>query len=422
GSYDYYSYGNLKQAYDHLFGLYTQYKPFASGDYFNDTRELSAFLANIGQETNGNYASGFDDSNQLKTAGALGNTYGLYAVTEGSCATSGCADYGTKSKYCAGYYNQNNVWVDGSHITVCKNTSNSSEFCKLSTAYCNNNVWPDNNSTGPKGQFFGRGGKQLTYSFNYMYYGSKIFPDDKFKLGDNPSMLDSNGTLGWETALAYWSMPYEDAYSTKPSMREGFFSPTTTSKTEFDASTGFGKTVNLINGGVECGKTRAKHDYVANTTLNRINNYIELLFLNFGQIPIDRVEVTRVIDGQTVVDTYTKAQLLHNISTEGVSIKGYSFSVDASKSDAPHLVKYYTRDGKEISVDYKQANLNIGTYTMQWGSNGRYNSQPLIQEYYAPNANITKIMLYYDASSEYNKQKLSSERLDCTNVQNFEGN
>lgn len=414
-NYTYYSYDNLVQAYSHLFNQYPQNAPFNSGDYMADMRELSAFLANIGQETNSNSAPTFDSSFNLTQAGSLGNGYALFAVTEGSCAKDGCLAYGTKKDYCTIAFVQNCSGDDSPWSAAGK------PFCKLSKDYCATGY--SNDTANPNNQYFGRGGKQLSYSYNYMYYGSKIYPNDRFKIGDNPSLLDTDGVLGWETALAYWAIPYEDIWSTKPSMHQGFFNPTTTPgvPSEFNDSIGFGKTINIINGGVECG---ANLPYVKIQTLNRINSYIELLFLTYGLTPIDRVEVTRSVGGSSVVDTYTKSQLLHNISTQGVHIRGYDYAVTPSTS-APHLVKYYTRNGVEQSTDY--SSIQPGwNYIPSNGKYGRYNSQPLIQEYYAQThpddmTDVTKVMLYYDLNSSYNTEKLAEERLDCSGVKNFAG-
>lgn len=205
-------------------------------------------------------------------------------------------------------------------------------------------------------------------------------------------------------------------------MHDGFFRATTGRSPEFNSGYGFGKTVNIINGGVECGVGLS---YVKVQTLNRINNYIELLLLNYGLMPIDRVEVTRIVNGQTIVDTYTKEQLVHNISTQGVKIRGSDYVVTPSLR-APHLVKYYTRGGQQREAVYTSIQPNE-EFNPSQGKYGRYNSQPLIQEYYANRngdkdnilTDITKVMLYYDTGSTYNTEQISEERLDCTGIKNF---
>jgi hypothetical protein len=382
-----------------------------------DARELAAFLAHIGQETNGNSATEFNSDFTIKIAGALGNGYGLHAITEGTCATEGCPDYGTKRKYCTEAYPEN-----------CENEPGaaSSSFCQLAKEYCLT-PFPADDAL-PSSQFFGRGGKQLSYAFNYMYYGSKIYPDDPFRLGNNPTLLDTDGVLGWETALAYWALPFEDIHSTKPSMSEGFFKPTTGPSSDLNNEVGFGKTVNLINGGVECGRSLR---FMKVQTLNRINNYVELLLLNYGLMPIDRLEVTRQTPNGEQADVYTKAQLIHNISTLGIQIRGADFAVTERSTSAPHLVKQYTTGGQEMTANY----AGVPPQPKWWGAYGqwddtfyygRYNSQPLIQEYYARYngeylTNIIRVMLYYNLSDPNNTQRISQERLDCTGVTNFAG-
>ncbi len=453
-SYAYYSYANFVTAYNDLFsaGKAAAYAPFAaSGDYMSNMREMAAFLANIGQETNGNSAAAFKADYSLAAAGSLGNGYGLYAVTEGSCASLvpdpttgiiGCPGYGTKRGYCTGS-------GPGTYPGDCASASaQATSFCQLAAGFCASPL-PTNDNL-PSSQYFGRGGKQISYPYNYMYYGSKIHPDDPYKLGNNPSLIDTNGQLGWETALAYWALPYEDISSTKPSMHDGFFSPTKRGIADFDSLVGFGKTVNLINGGVECGKT---YPYMKVQTLNRINNYVELLLLNDHLMPIKTLEVTHGAGAKTQVDVYTKDQLIHNISTLGVTFIGYSYVVPPATTTGPvatdpatippHLLKQYGIKTAGGSVNAATA-VYTGAPPQQawWGAYGswggafyygRYNSQPLIQEYYAqPNSvivgdqtrymtDITKVMLYYDAADPHNVSRISDERLDCTGVTNFAG-
>lgn len=189
-AYKYYSYNNLVTAYNHLFKQHSNLAPFNSGDYMTDMRELSAFLANISQETNANSPATFDSALNLTTAGALGNGYGLYAITEGSCTkTNNCAGYGTKQNYCT-------VNVP----SICSGDASDpwsaagKPFCKLAIAFCDtskdaNGVYHFPDSSLAANQYFGRGGKQLSYPYNYMYYGSYINPNDPYKIADNPRKI-----------------------------------------------------------------------------------------------------------------------------------------------------------------------------------------------------------------------------------------
>ena len=72
-------------------------------------------------------------------------------------------------------------------------------------------------------------------------------------------------------------------------------------------------------------------------------------------------------------------------------------------------------------------NLHNEEFNPSQGKYGRYNSQPLIQEYYANRngdkdnilTDITKVMLYYNTSDTNNTEEISEERLDCTGIKNF---
>ncbi len=441
-AYQYYSYANLEAAYEKLFPtLNSTNRPFSSGDYFNDMRELSAFLANIAQETNGSSAPMFNGGYQLTTPGALGVAYGLFASSEGSCKNdASCTSYGTKSNYC----NVNFSGPSGS-VGLCYGygvDDTTVPFCKLAKEFCADpSVQAATNSSDTNNQYYGRGGKQLSYPYNYIYYGSIVNPNDKLDLAKNPNKLQENGELGWATALAFWAYPFpktSPAGQDKPSMHEGFFTATNVGITDFDNLVGFGKTVNIINGGVECGKNRT---YVPVTTLNRINSYLELLFLTNHKIPITKVEVTRDVNGAEVVDTYTRADILHNIARKGVAGAEIKFSstdipVDVTSATAPHIVKQFSRTENGVTnfIENSYMPLYKGSYMYNWGSYGRYNSQALIQEYYASPKTLTikgssaqytdinKVMLYYDVNSQYNGKtnKIASERLDCAGVTNFD--
>lgn len=425
--YTYYSYGNLAQAYQNLFvtqagtplSLNTgDTAPFDSGDPFSDSREIAAFLANINQETNGASPPTFLVTGQFTTSGAgsLGAAYGLTAVTEGSCATAGCPAYGTKQGFC-----QNTDTT--ARLSACDGipvTPTGTDYCSLAVRWCSDTNYPPNI---PANEFFGRGSKQLTHAYNYIWYGSKIDTSNPLALANTPNSIDSDGVLGWEVGLAYWAIPFQEpAGNFKPSMHEGFFNPTTGSASPiFDAQTGFGKTINIINGGIECGSTR---QFIRNTTLSRIQNYIELLLRINPTIPINRVEVTKADDS---VDVYTLAQLINNIQTQNPLNLNY----DPTTPNAAQLVKQYTQSGTSQTSDYASYEP---TWTMQWGGNGRYNSAPLLQEYnFAPDTpdvsgatnvynngttQLKKIMMFYDS----NPANLTQERLDCAGIPDYSGN
>jgi hypothetical protein len=91
----------------------------------------------------------------------------------------------------------------------------------------------------------------------------------------------------------------------------------------------------------------------------------------------------------------------------------------------------------EKTYNVKELTNSLPNYIYNWGSNGRYNTQPLISDYYYQSKTITittasgsravktsdikNITLYYDIDSSYNTEQLVSERLDCSGVTNADG-
>lgn len=451
--YQFYSYANLQAAFEELFPTRNSTnRPFNSGDYFKDMRELSAFFANIVQETNSAAAPAFDSNGKLVTAGALGVAYGLNKASEGDCANNGlCLGYGTKKSYCDA---ATSGGAAGKYSTTCNEYTAGTQYCRLAKQFCeglNTSTLADYDETNINNQYFGRGGKQLSYPAAYIMYGSYMYPNDKLKLAKNPNLVHTDGKIAWGTALSFWSYPTmatSTVSNEKPSMHEGFFNKSTyfdasSANKDFDDLVGFGKTINLINGGVECGKQMV---YAPYQVINRVNAYIELLFLTNAHIPVDKLVVTRDVDGKEVQDIYTREDLVNNISRQGADGTKFRFGadspdVDATSDTAPHLVKKYHRleNGVMVEKTYnvKELTNSLPNYIYNWGSNGRYNTQPLISDYYYPSKTITittasgsrvvktsdikNITLYYDKDSSYNAEQLVSERLDCSGVTNADG-
>ena len=82
--------------------------------------------------------------------------------------------------------------------------------------------------------YHGRGPLQLSWNYNYGACGSAIGKD----LLDHPELVSTDSTISFMTALWFWMT----AQSPKPSCHDAI------------RSSGFGMTINVINGGIECGK------------------------------------------------------------------------------------------------------------------------------------------------------------------------
>ena len=103
----------------------------------------------------------------------------------------------------------------------------------------------------PEKKYYGRGPVQLSYNGNYGYAGDCILGDDKLLL-NNPDLVEKNPVLAFKTAIYFWMMPQTH----KPSAHDvmtGVWQPKASDKAKGRAP-GFGMTINIINGEVECNK------------------------------------------------------------------------------------------------------------------------------------------------------------------------
>lgn len=110
-----------------------------------------------------------------------------------------------------------------------------------------NNIYP----ATPGKKYYGRGPLQLSYNGNYGFASDCIF-GDKNVLLTNPDLITSNPVISFETAIYFWMTPQ----SAKPSAHEvmtGKWTPSTTDIHKNDLP-GFGMTINIINGKLECNK------------------------------------------------------------------------------------------------------------------------------------------------------------------------
>ncbi len=180
----------------------------------NDTvrkRELAAFLANIAQETTG----GWD------TAPGGRYSWGLYFREE------------------QGYEGTNNIGYRDE----------------------NNLIYPP----APGKSYHGRGPIQLSYNYNYGQVSEFLFGDKNVLLA-NPEQIIQDGALAFQTAIWFWMTPQYP----KPSAHDVMVGNWTPSNYDLERNRtpGFGMTINIINGGVECGKGTE-----INKVLHRIGHY-----------------------------------------------------------------------------------------------------------------------------------------------------
>ena len=171
-------------------------------------RELAAFLANIAQETNGSSEE------------ATGNDFkwGLYFLEEKNINSSYTYNDTARNKYpgIAGKY------------------------------------------------YYGRGPGQLSWNYNYGKF-SEVWYGSKDTLLQHPELLSEDPVLSFAAAIWFWMTPQ----SPKPSCHDiiiGKWNPTS-QDIQSGRLPGFGSTLNVINGGLECGtgndmpKTENRYGY-----------------------------------------------------------------------------------------------------------------------------------------------------------------
>jgi basic endochitinase B len=185
---------NALYAYDALLRAAAKYPGFAAvGTLEERRREAAAFLANISHETTGGWP----------TAPGGPEAWGLYFKEEVGCETGACTQY-----------------CDGTNV-----------------------AYP----CAPGKTYHGRGPIQLSWNYNYGAFAAVLGVD----LLGNPDLVTSDGALAFETALWFWMTPQ----APKPSAHDallGIWQPSDTDRAAGRAP-GFGMTVNIINGGLECG-------------------------------------------------------------------------------------------------------------------------------------------------------------------------
>nr|WP_086937525.1 chitinase [Thaumasiovibrio occultus] len=150
------------------------------------------------------------------------------------------------------------------------------------TTGCGQNDWQNKRWPCADGQgYFGRGAKQLSYHFNYGAFSEVMYDGDATVLLNNPALV-ADTWLNLASAIWFYLTPQ----APKPAMLHVIDRTWTPSQREIDAGIGygFGTTINIINGGIECGEqNRDKGQPV-----NRIR-YWEGLAAHY-QIPIEADE------------------------------------------------------------------------------------------------------------------------------------
>ncbi|MDN3579827.1 chitinase [Mucilaginibacter flavus] len=100
--------------------------------------------------------------------------------------------------------------------------------------------------------YYGRGPMQLSYNGNYGYASNIIFGDPKILL-NKPELVETDPVVAFKAAIYFWMTPETH----KPSAHDvmtGKWQPNAVDKAHGRTTPGFGMTINIVNGDVECGK------------------------------------------------------------------------------------------------------------------------------------------------------------------------
>ncbi len=191
---------NALYSYDAIVAAGKAYPAFCNEGTMDDRkREAAAFLANISHETTGGWPA----------APGGPQSWGLYFTQEVGCENGGCT----------GYCDPSNVKYP----------------CASGKTY------------------HGRGPIQLSWNYNYGFAGEAI----GLPLLTNPDLVTSDGTVAFKTGVWFWTTPQ----APKPSCHDVMTGKWTPTGADMAAGRvpGFGMTINIINGGLECSMpTNAK--------------------------------------------------------------------------------------------------------------------------------------------------------------------
>ncbi|MGY3568905.1 chitinase [Vibrio paucivorans] len=150
------------------------------------------------------------------------------------------------------------------------------------TTGCGQDYWQNRRWPCAAGQgYFGRGAKQLSYHFNYGAFSEVMYDGDATVLLNNPGLV-ADSWLNLASAIWFFLTPQ----APKPAMLHVIDRTWTPSLREIDAGIGygFGTTINVINGGIECGEQNKEKGQ----PVNRIR-YWEGLSSHY-QIPLEADE------------------------------------------------------------------------------------------------------------------------------------
>jgi len=126
-------------------------------------------------------------------------------------------------------------------------------------------------------KYFGRGAKQLSYNFNYGQFSQSMF-EDRHLLLDYPDFV-ADTWLNLASATWFYTTPQPP----KPSMLhviDGTWVPNEEDKRN-GITPGFGATINIINGGLECNTKDGRESKAARNRIEYYKKFAWYLYVDF---------------------------------------------------------------------------------------------------------------------------------------------
>ena len=189
-------------------------------------------------------------------------------------------------------------------------------------------------------KYFGRGPKQLSYNYNYGPFSYIIYGDVN-PLLQTPAQV-TEGWLAFASAVYFFMQPRPP----KPSMFEliyGYWTPPAGSSSE-DPGSDFGTSIMIINGGIECGGSKATAQ-----AANRVKYYAG--FMDYFGLQ------DKIVDSHKST-SMSCAKMLAFDPKHGAAYPSY-WEEDWSALGQCQLVTYETAFSGYLDGDYEKCVLNL---------------------------------------------------------------
>jgi hypothetical protein len=206
-----------------------------SGTSAINLHELAAFFANVSVETNGASEGEYDG--------------GLCFVKEVACSE----------------------YANPECPALCK-------------SYCDKLTPPWNSSPRCPCGYYGRGALQITNPYNYHETSMEVFGDDR--LYQDPDMI-LEGSAAWQTSIAFWMIHYGGLGESVTTIQGP-----TTCHTAISEHPDFGKTIEVINGNLECKNPGTSYIAKTRSRIDHYRHFVNLFsaVLGLNEAPSDHVQ------------------------------------------------------------------------------------------------------------------------------------